>query len=145
MLVWTRTPTLTELQEMKCGDKLFHCERKSKFVLNLQAICDNEGKLSWIFLKCDGETADCLSWLMYGLPYEIKNHEEGDLPMVLTGFTLFGKNAYIKTPHMVTPLLNIKGRHKNTCNFFQLQMRIKIKFAFGMIVHRWVILRCPLS
>ena len=60
---------------------------------------------------------------------------------------LFGDSAYVNTQYMVTPFKGTAGRleEKDNFNFFHSQLRIQVECTFGMLVHRWGILRKPLS
>jgi hypothetical protein len=59
------------------------------------------------------------------------------------GLALFGDNAYVNVDTMVTPYRNVRRGAKDDYNHFH--SRISIERAFGMLVHRWAILRSPLS
>jgi len=60
--------------------------------------------------------------------------------------TLFGDNAYVSAPYIVVPYKGERvGGTKDVFNFFHSKLRIKIECAFGMLAHRWAILRSPLS
>lgn len=45
---------------------------------------------------------------------------------------------------MVTPYRNVSSGPKDAFNFYQSQLRIRVECCFGMLVHRWAILRKPL-
>ena len=57
---------------------------------------------------------------------------------------LFGDNAYVQTPYMCTPWKAVSGGSKDAFNFYHSQLRINIECAFGMLVHRWGMLRKPI-
>ena len=61
------------------------------------------------------------------------------------GLCLFGDNAYVNTPYMATPYKNVGSGVKDDYNFYHSQVRIEVECAFGMLVHRWGILRRALS
>ena len=61
------------------------------------------------------------------------------------GLALFGDNAYVNVETMVTPYRNVRRGTKDDYNHFHSSVRINIECAFGMLVHRWAILRKPLS
>lgn len=46
---------------------------------------------------------------------------------------------------MTTPFKNVSSEIKDDFNFCQSQLRIQIEYAFGQLVHRWSMLRRPLS
>jgi hypothetical protein len=45
---------------------------------------------------------------------------------------------------MATPYSATSGGSKDAYNFYQSQLQIRIECAFGMLVHRWGILRKPI-
>jgi hypothetical protein len=45
---------------------------------------------------------------------------------------------------MVTPFPAVGSGLKDDYNYYQSQLRITIECAFGMLVHRWSILRKPM-
>ena len=57
------------------------------------------------------------------------------------GFCLYGENAYIDTKFMTSPFKEtISSRPKEMHNFFQSQLRINVKCAFGVLVSRFGVL-----
>ena len=62
----------------------------------------------------------------------------------MPGLALFGDNAYISNRYMVTPFKNVASGPKDAFNYFQSTSHITIECAFGMLVHRWGILRRPI-
>ncbi|EJK74099.1 hypothetical protein THAOC_04245 [Thalassiosira oceanica] len=60
-----------------------------------------------------------------------------------TTYCLFGDNAYVQSPYMVVPWRKVGAGAKDAYNFYQSQLRINIECAFGMLVHRWGMLRKP--
>jgi len=72
--------------------------------------------------------------------------EEGTGTVVIKpGFTLVGDNAYVKKPYVATPLKGVRAGYEDGYNFYLSQLRITIERVFGMLVHRWSILRAPLT
>jgi len=65
---------------------------------------------------------------------------------LLPGHTIIGDNAFVESPCMATP---IPGKdvdiEEDAYNFYLSQLRITVERAFGILVHRWGILRAPLS
>ena len=53
----------------------------------------------------------------------------------------FGDNAYLNTPYMATPYAAVSGGTKDAYNFYHSQLRIRIECTFGILTHRWAILR----
>ena len=67
-----------------------------------------------------------------------------DEGLLRPGLALFGDNAYCNSSYMVIPFRNVKTGAKDAYNFFQSQLRINIECAFGILVHRWGMLRKPI-
>ena len=65
--------------------------------------------------------------------------------LLLDGKCIFGDNAYIKKIYMSVPLKGIVGQYDAAYSFYCSQLRIMIDRAFGVLVHRWSILRRPLT
>ena len=82
-----------------------------------------------------GSTSDCLAFEGMSLFHRL---EQGILAPDLC---LFGDNAYLNTAYMATPYSGISGCTKDAYNFYHSQLRIRIECAFGMLTHRWAILR----
>ena len=68
-------------------------------------------------------------------------NEEGT---VLEGLCLFGDAAYANNMKMAVPYKGAQVGPKDAYNFFHSQLRINIECAFGMLVHRWGVLRKPI-
>ena len=64
---------------------------------------------------------------------------------ILEGFTIIGDNAYVQKFYMAIPLKGLQTGWKDGYNFYLSQLRITIERAFGVFVHRWAILRAPLT
>ena len=128
-----------------CGEVSFNCSRKDKYGLNMQAICDNELRFIFIDMSWPGATADYMAWVTSCLCLQIESCLGSDVPTIKTGFTLVGDNAYVKTEYMAVPIKGIKTDSEDSYNFYQSQLRITIERAFGVLVHRWSILRGPLT
>ena len=61
------------------------------------------------------------------------------------GLALFGDNVYVNSPFMCVPFRKVAGgTPEDAFNFFQLQVRINIECAFGILVHCFGILRKPI-
>ena len=69
--------------------------------------------------------------------------EETDL--LLQSKTLVGDNAYVKCKFMSVPFQGRVNGYEDAYNFYLSQLRITIECAFGVLVHRWAILRGPLN
>ena len=57
------------------------------------------------------------------------------------GLSIYGDNAYMKTFFMTVPHKGATSGPKDAFNFYHSQLRIHIECAFGMLVHRWGVLR----
>ncbi|KAL7553170.1 hypothetical protein ACHAWF_016415 [Thalassiosira exigua] len=63
----------------------------------------------------------------------------------LKGFTFIGDNAYVKKLYMAVPLKGVQKGYNEAYNFYLSKIRITIERCFGVFVHRWAILRAPLT
>lgn len=118
-----------------CSDGKFFCDRKKKFGLNCQAVCDARGRILDLSIVYPGSTSDCLAFEGMSLSQKL---EDG---MLAPGLCLFGNNAYLNTPYLATPYAAIKGGTKDAYNFYHSQLRIRIECTFGILTNRWGILR----
>ena len=137
ILIWIHKPDKDSLERFGVGPAKFFSGRKGKFGLNMQAVCDADGRFLDVYIGCPGSASDYYSF--DGSPLK-KLIEE-------PGFCLFGDNAYLNTPYMLTPFRNVSKEtdpNKDGFNFYQSQVRINIECAFGRLVHRWGILRKPI-
>jgi hypothetical protein len=140
MLVWTEKPSERDCKKFKCGAAKFLCGQKGKFGLNLQAVCDHKR----CFLECwilnPGSSSDYISYIRSPFGKDITYNG-----LLAYGLALFGDNAYVNTDTMVTPYRNVRRGTKDDYNHFHSSVRICIECTFGILVHRWAILRSPLS
>ena len=134
LLIWTHQPTEEDCELLGVGQKKFHCGRKNKFGLNLQAICDADCRFLDISILYGAASSDLLAFENWSL------REKLDIPGFLAaGLCLFGDNAYVNRWSMATPYPNVSGfnRQMDAYNFYHSQLRIKIECAFGMLVRRF--------
>ena len=82
-----------------------------------------------------GLTSDCLAFEGMLL---FQHLEQGILAPELC---IFGNNAYLNNPYIVTPYAAALGGTKDAYNYYHSQLRIRIECAFGILTHRWAILR----
>jgi hypothetical protein len=136
LLVWIEEPTKTDCNEMETGCREFFCGRKHKFGWNLQAICDSQGKFLEVWMKFPGAASDYIALLRSDFYQQLSR--DGFLHPLLA---IYGDNAYVSTDKMVSPFKGATTGAKDDFNFFHSQLRIHIECAFGMLVHRWAILR----
>lgn len=136
MLVWIQQPTKVDCDEMKIGPKKFYCGRKKKFAMNLQAVCDAKRRFLDICIRQPGSTSDYLTFRTSSIFHDIETKG-----FLCNGLALYGDNAYVSNEYMVTPFRAVSSGPKDAFNYYQSQVRIAIECAFGMLVHRWGILR----
>ena len=143
MLVWTIKPPKKVCDAMDIGQMAYHCYRKDKYGVILLAICDDKTRFRWIDIRCPGRSSDYLAWLMSTLPDQLDNEEK---EIVLEGMTIVGDNAFVENNYMAIPFPgNAIDEEQDAYNFYMSQLRITIERAFGILIHRWGILRRPLG
>ena len=140
MLVWIHKPTRKDMTRQGFGEMKCYCGRKKKFGLNMQAICDSMGNFLDIEIAFPGAASDYFAF-HYS---KIRKKLEID-GFLYPGLALYGDNAYTNTPYMVTPFRSVTTGPKDAFNYFHSQLRINIECAFGVLVHRWGILRKPIA
>jgi hypothetical protein len=143
ILIWIKKPALKEATGAECGQSKFLCGRKGKFGLNCQAVSDVRDRILDISIAYGGASSDCLAF------ERSKLFERCENGLMKNGNVLFGDNAYLNTSYMATPYTNVSGnehyRTRDDYNFYQSQLRIRVECCFGMLVHRWGILRTAMS
>lgn len=143
MLVWTIQPTSEDCEIMQVGERSFHCFRKDKFGMNLMAGCDHLCRFRWADLKHPGKTSDYLAFATSPLGLKLEKDNNG---IVKKGYTMAGDNAWVPREWMAVPIPgHCITAEDDAYNFYHSQVRITIERAFGIFVHRWGILRRPLS
>ena len=145
ILIWMLKPTKKWCNKINCHEKNWKCFRKDKFGFNMQAICDHRLKFYWIDIQWPGSTSDFMAWFTSSLYHELDDANKGKIK---PGKTFVGDNAYMKKSFMAIPVKAVSGPligTEDNYNFFQSQVRITIERAFGVLVHRWSILRAPLT
>jgi DDE superfamily endonuclease len=140
ILIWLECPTKAECKRAKCGPKKFFCGRKHKFGLNMMGTVDYEGRFVDIQIAHPAATSDYLAFATSNL--KAKLEQPGFLAK---GLVLFGDNAYSNNHYMVTPFKGKVTTDQDAFNFYHSQLQIQVECAFGQLVHRWGILRRPLS
>lgn len=143
LVICTLMPSLYICRILNCGQKTFRCHRKDKFGLNMQAICDHLLRFYWVEIKWAASTSDYMAWVTSSLCKMLD--ENSVTKKILVGFTIIGDNAYVKKMYMATPLKGMRCGFEDAYNFYLSQCRILIECAFGALVHRWAILRAPLT
>lgn len=144
MLIWTIQPTKKDCKYLKMGERVFHCYRKDKFGYLLLAAVDHECRFRWIDIRHPSSTSDWVGWSSSDVGKELTEDEDSNL--VLPGHAIAGDGAFVENMTMATP---IPGTNLSTVedayNFYLSQIRITVERAFGILVHRWGILRRALS
>jgi hypothetical protein len=139
LLIWTNKPSPADCELTGCGPTKFMCGRKHKFGLNMQAVCNLRGKFLDVSIGHPGSTSDYLSFITSHLRYKLETPG-----FLAPGYHLIGDNAYTNTPYMATPYPATTGGSKDAYNYYLSQLRIRVECSFGMLVHRWGILRKPI-
>ena len=142
LLICTCMPPLHVCKYLSCGQTNFRCHRKDKFGLNMQAICDDELRFTWAEIKWPGASSDYLAWMTSWLCKMLEDNIV--TKTIIDGFCIIGDNAYVKKKYMTVPLKGSPCGHEDGYNFYLSQLHITIERAFGVLVHRWLILRAPL-
>lgn len=140
LLIWMEKPSSTDCDYIKCGETQFLCSRKSKYGMNLQAICDHRLCFTYFDLKWTGITSDYMAWVTSDLSIQLEN----ECNVLKPKYTLIGDNAYVKRRYMSVPFKGKVQEYEDAYIFYFSQLRIIIERAFGVFVHRWGILHTPL-
>jgi len=140
MLFWINKPNQQSTREIGVGPKKFFCGRKKKYGITLQGICDHNRKFLDIEVGHPGSTSDYLGFTTS----EIHKLLLMNIDFLAPNLTFFGDNANVNTEFMATPYKGSQQGCKDAYNFFHSQLCINIECAFGMLVHRWGVLRKPL-
>jgi DDE superfamily endonuclease len=140
MLVWTEEPRSKDCEEAKIGATKFFCGRKHKNGWNMQAVCDADGKFLEVWITFPASSSDYAAF--FGSDFYTRLMRDGFLEGTLA---LFGDNAYVSTEKILSPFKGAPRGPRDDFNYFHSQLRIHIECAFGKLIHRWSILRSPLS
>eukprot|EP01082_Thalassiosira_pseudonana_P000100 g354.t1 g354 contig1:859468-860853(+) len=135
ILIWIHKPSDSDCDMLGFGQTKFFCGRKKKFGLNMQAVCDAKRRFMWVDIRYPGTTSDFFAFDQSSLKDKLE--QPGFLH---SGLCLFGDAAYANSSYMCSPFRSATGT-QDDFNFFQSQLRITIECAFGMLVHRFGILR----
>ena len=63
LLIWIQKPSADECLIAQCGAKQFYCGHKHKFGLNLQGICDSQGRFLDISIGHPASASDYLAFI----------------------------------------------------------------------------------
>jgi DDE superfamily endonuclease len=103
ILIWIHKPTKAFLDKFRVGPAKFFSGRKGKYGLNMQAVCDANGRCLDVYIGCPGSASDYYSF--DGSPLKKMIEQPGLLYPGLC--SLFGDNAYLNTPYLLTPLWKV--------------------------------------
>jgi hypothetical protein len=98
-------------------------------------VSDVHGRILDLLIVYPGSTSECLAFEGISLFQKL---EDG---ILAPGLCIFGNNAYLYMSYMATPYPAVLGGSKDAYNFYHLQLQIQIKCTFGILTHRWSILR----
>lgn len=101
--------------------------------------CDSKGLFLDVEIKFPGATSDFYAFLNSDFREKLER-----VGFLSEGLCLYGDNAYVNTRYMVVPFKGAQNGAKDAFNFFHSSLRINIECAFGMLVHRWGVLRKPI-
>ena len=120
---------------------MFHCYRKEKYGFLLMARCDHETKFRWADIRHPAACSDYLAWVSSDVGQQLENDDSN---LVLKDHTIVKDNAFVENQTTATPIpaLSITiTEEEDNYNFYLSQVRITIERAFGILVHRWGVLR----
>ena len=103
----------------------------------MMGVCDSRRRFIWVEVNMPGAASDFYAFDESALKQKLE--AEGFLRH---GLCLFGDNAYINSWYICTPWRNVSSGPKD--DFFHSHFCINIECAFGILVHRWGILRKPM-
>jgi hypothetical protein len=101
--------------------------------------CDSRGYFLDVEVKYPGSSSDFYAFLNSNLRQKLETPN-----FLAPGLCIYGDNAYVNAPYMVIPFKGCSDGHKDAFNYFHSSLRINIECAFGMLVHRWGMLRKPI-
>lgn len=137
LLIWINKPSKIDLEEnIGFGPKKFFCGRKKKYGLTMMGTCDAKGMFLDVEIKFPGATSDFYAFLNSDFRKKLETPQFLD-----DGLCLYGDNAYVNSSYMMVPFKGAQNGAKDAFNFYHSSLRINIECAFGMMVHRWGILR----
>jgi hypothetical protein len=136
IIIWIHKPSIHDVKIVGVGAKNFYCGRKKKFGINMQACCDHQNRFLDVSICHPGATSDYLSFQTSPLKFLLETPN-----FLAPGLCIYGDNAYTNTPYMATPYKGVSHGPKDDYNFYHSQLRINIECSFGMLVHRWGLLR----
>ena len=115
---------------------------EKKNSVNMQVVCDSFCRFTHVSIFHPGSASDYIAWVTQNSLYNLL--ESNNNPLRNGGYYIFSNMAYINAMYMITPYKS-PTELQDDFNFYHSQVRITIERAFGILVHRWGILRKPLS
>lgn len=110
----------------------YFCGRKHKYGLNMQAVCDHNGRFLDVSIMYGGASSDILAFEASALYGKLKHDS-----LLAPGLCLFGDNAYLNSSFMATPYAGKVTKEQDAYNYYHSQVRIKVEGSFGRLVNRW--------
>lgn len=132
LLIWINKPSKEQCEITDQGQTKFYCGRKNKYGLNMQAVCDHQGRFLDVSIVYGGASSDLLAFEASEIYGKLKNDN-----LLAPGLCLFGDNACVNSPFMATPYPGNINRERDNYNFFHSQLRIISECSFGRLVTRW--------
>jgi len=72
LIIWTEQPHKKDFAKLKCGAMKFFCERKSKFGLTLQGLCDHDGKFLEVWIGNPASSSHFMSFIRSSMYKKLK-------------------------------------------------------------------------
>ena len=113
LLIWTHKPSKQQCDLTKQGQKKYFCGRKNKYGLNMQGVCDHNGRFLDVSIMYGGSSSDLLAFEASDLHSKLKNHL-----LFAPGLGSFGENAYINSSFLATPYPGHTTQKEDNYNFF---------------------------
>jgi hypothetical protein len=135
ILIWIHKPSDADCATLGFGQTKFFCGRKKKFGLNVQAVCGAWRCFLWVVIRYPGRRVTSL--LLIKALSRINWSNQAFFTVDYACLVM----QPTPTHHACAPRFVWLLVPKTTSTFFQSQLCITIECAFGMLVHRFGILR----
>ena len=119
-----------------CPNPTAYYNRKGYFALNVQAIADSTGRITWASIRTPGAVNDANAFELSAL-FDLVAR------LGLAAYHFVGDSAYTNSETMLVPFPAASapaGSANDAFNFYQSSTRIAVERSFGMIERRWGIL-----
>lgn len=116
--------------------------RKGFYALNVQAICDKQKRILWVYTSNKGSTHDSAAFCnsrLINLLEEVAN-DLYDKGLFIAADSAYGLTSYLITPYNSTEVKDDVNKARDAFNYYLSSCRIYIECAFGEVVMRWGIL-----